>query len=51
MNLRDRARKCKNVECIQASASELIYENDVVVGVKLNTGDSLKADLVVVADG
>lgn len=51
MNLRARARQCENVECIQASASELIYINDAVVGVKLNTDEDLFADLVIVADG
>lgn len=51
MNLREKARKSVNVECIQASASELIYQNEVVVGVRLNTEIELYADLVIVADG
>jgi 2-polyprenyl-6-methoxyphenol hydroxylase-like FAD-dependent oxidoreductase len=51
MKLRERARQCKNVTCIQASASELIYEKETVVGVRLNNGDDLFANLVVVADG
>lgn len=51
MSLREKARQSKGVECIQASASELIYKDEKVVGVQLNNGTEVHADLVVVADG
>ncbi|KAJ3123161.1 Squalene epoxidase, partial [Nowakowskiella sp. JEL0407] len=58
MKLREAAEKAKNVTCLEATATDLLYESNVIIGVKVSIKNStdveeldINADLTLICDG